>query len=284
MWLLFAFICSFFNASAGAWGKNILRKIDLYVTSEGRILFVVPFLIIALGVVGVPKYDWIFWVIVILDAGLNVIANLFYLKALQISDLSLTVPLLSFTPVFLLLTSFLMLREFPETSSLFGIILVFIGSLFLNLPRKYSLINFFKSIVEDRGARFMLGTAFIWSFTANLDKLGVQHSSPVFHTTFVHIFLALFYLPIARKFGKQKVTTIFVEWKRFSIWGLLYAIAIIAQMVAIKMTLVNYVISIKRAGMIFSILFGYIFFKEKNVKSRLLGAGIMLAGVLLITL
>jgi uncharacterized membrane protein len=47
---------------------------------------------------------------------------------------------------------------------------------------------------------------------------------------------------------------------------------------------VAYVISIKRTSVIISILFGYLIFKEKGIKERLLGAVIMVIGVLFITL
>ncbi|MGZ7066894.1 MAG: hypothetical protein ACXVHT_01170 [Methanobacterium sp.] len=45
-----------------------------------------------------------------------------------------------------------------------------------------------------------------------------------------------------------------------------------------------YVIAIKRTSTIMSVLFGSLIFKEKGIKGRLLGAGIMVLGVILITL
>jgi uncharacterized membrane protein len=47
---------------------------------------------------------------------------------------------------------------------------------------------------------------------------------------------------------------------------------------------VAYVIAIKRTNGMMSVLFGHFFFKEKNIKEKLLGSAIMLAGVLLIIL
>jgi len=55
-------------------------------------------------------------------------------------------------------------------------------------------------------------------------------------------------------------------------------------MLAINMTLVAYVISIKRTSAIIVVLAGFWFFKEKNTGYRLLGASIMVAGVLCISL
>ena len=65
--------------------------------------------------------------------------------------------------------------------------------------------------------------------------------------------------------------------------GLLSALTLISQLTAINMTLVAYVISIKRLSAVFSVLFGYWLFKEKNIKERLLGVIIMVIGVLFIS-
>ena len=56
------------------------------------------------------------------------------------------------------------------------------------------------------------------------------------------------------------------------------------QMLAINLTLVAYVISIKRTSAIMSSLFGFWLFKEKGIKERLLGVILMVLGVVLITL
>jgi len=55
-------------------------------------------------------------------------------------------------------------------------------------------------------------------------------------------------------------------------------------MKAISLTLVAYVIAIKRTSVIISVIFGHSIFKEKGIKERLLGAIIMVIGVLFITL
>jgi uncharacterized membrane protein len=66
--------------------------------------------------------------------------------------------------------------------------------------------------------------------------------------------------------------------------GLFSALAIVTQYIAITFLLVPYVIVIKRTSTIMRVLFGYLIFKEKGIKERLLGAAIMVLGVILITL
>ncbi|MCK4555658.1 MAG: hypothetical protein KAT83_03550 [Candidatus Aenigmarchaeota archaeon] len=50
------------------------------------------------------------------------------------------------------------------------------------------------------------------------------------------------------------------------------------------LTLAAYVIAVKRTNTLFSVVFGAIFFKEKNIRGRLLGAALMVLGVAIISL
>lgn len=81
-------------------------------------------------------------------------------------------------------------------------------------------------------------------------------------------------------------------WKE-SIWenkreltaiGGLSGLSSIAQMTALTYTLVVYVISIKRSGILLSVLAGHFIYGEENIKERISGALIILLGLVLIAL
>ena len=69
--------------------------------------------------------------IVVISAGLKVIAGFLYQKALHLSPLSVTVPYLAFTPVLLVFTSFFMMHETPSYQGLLGVLVVTIGGYLL---------------------------------------------------------------------------------------------------------------------------------------------------------
>lgn len=54
--------------------------------------------------------------------------------------------------------------------------------------------------------------------------------------------------------------------------GLFGTLTVISQMLAINLTLVAYVISIKRTSAVMSVVFGYLIFKERGFKEKLTGA------------
>lgn len=60
--------------------------------------------------------------------------------------------------------------------------------------------------------------------------------------------------------------------------------AYFVHMTAISMTLVAYVIALKRTAGMISVVFGFFFLNEQNIRERLLGSTIMFIGVLFIVL
>ena len=56
------------------------------------------------------------------------------------------------------------------------------------------------------------------------------------------------------------------------------------QMLALTMAPVAQVIAVKRMSTLLSVLFGHFFFGEKGMRSRLLGAAIMVSGVVIMSI
>ena len=130
----------------------------------------------------------------------------------------------------------------------------------------------------------MLAVAAVWSIAANMDKIGVKETNPFFWCAAIQCFITFF-------------LTLFILWRRPSAFtaipgsygilaaiGLSSALGLICQMLAINIGLVPYVISIKRTSILFGVIFGGVFFREREIAPRLLGALIMIAGIFLITL
>ena len=59
---------------------------------------------------------------------------------------------------------------------------------------------------------------------------------------------------------------------------------IIFHFLSIELIEVAYMISVKRSSMLFSVIYGSVIFKEFNIRERLIGSSVMIAGVVLITL
>jgi len=280
MWLALALICSLFNALQGAYGKRILERINPYVLTWAMFLYDLPVIGALLALDGIPAIRSGFWPALAVTLPINLLAVTLYFKAIKLSPLSLTIPLLSFTPIFLVLSAFVALGERPGPLGLVGIVLIVAGAYCLGLKgRLRNILDPLRYLGRERGSQMMMAVAFLWGVTAAADKAALMNSSPVFFVFTFHLLYALLYIPIVRWRAGPETVQIFRRAPALFLFALLGAIMIIAQMTAARLILVSYVIAIKRAGMVFSILLGYLFFEERHLGWRLAAAAVMVAGV-----
>jgi len=287
MGFIYAIIASLLWAVNDVVRKKIVSKISAYIILWAGAFFSLPFFVYLVYRQGVPSLDKEFFIFATINALFLPFTYVLYLKAIKISPLSLTIPFLAFTPACLLLTSYIALGEVPSLLGLFGIILIIFGAYMLNCDQfKYGYLAPFKAITKEKGSLYMLLVAFLWSIGASLDKLSIIHSSPLFYSTYFELLFAIIFFVILLVKKDELRNLVKLENKD---WGILAGIGVIIfasillQMMSAELILVNYTISIKRAGLIFAIFFGWLFFKER-VRSRLFGAFFMLLGVLLIVL
>jgi drug/metabolite transporter (DMT)-like permease len=283
-WLIFALLTALFEALKDVTLKHSLRDVPATVAAWSWVFFALPFFALALQFEPPLTLGPHFWLALLAGGSLNVVAISLYALALKSSDLSTTVPMIAFTPLFLLITSPLIVGEFPGPWGVVGIILVVIGSYMLNLrERQYGYLAPYRALLRERGPKLMLGVAFLWSIAANIDKIGLENSSPVFWIASVNVFVALALTPLVLR-TPTNPGVILRSWPVLLVIGLFSALAVIFQMQAISLTLVAYVIALKRISIVLGVLFGSLIFQEQGLRERLAGVLVMLAGVLCITL
>jgi uncharacterized membrane protein len=209
---------------------------------------------------------------------------LLYLKAIKRSEISVTVPLITLTPLFMLITSPVMLGQFPNMTGIAGIALIVAGTYISNTGgEKGNLMAPFLSLFRSQGSRYMLLVAFLWSITANLDKIGVEETSPLYWAFAKDFVILLYLIPIMLyKSGRPLHQVRNRIWPLISV-GFFRFTSVVTQMFAIELILVPYVISIKRSSTAFVILFAFFYFNERaSFRNRLAGIIIILAGLFVI--
>jgi drug/metabolite transporter (DMT)-like permease len=310
MWLLLAVITAAATAGRSASTKGAMRGTDEYTTA--LVLSAVAALLLAPLVVvrGLPPISAAFAWALLGSGAVNTLALVLIARAVHRSELSLVAPLLSFTPAFMLITSPLLLGEWPSVPGLLGLLAIVCGSYLLNLRhRSRGLLAPFRALLDDAGARLMLLVSFIFSLSATIDKVGVLASDPFTWGFSVQVFVALGVLPWALRARRRRRHAglvldphgVMVAAARAEdepaeagasprgtprllvLGGVLTGIAVVAQMTALTMTLAAYVIAVKRTSILFEVLLGRFVFGESGLRQRLLGVLVMIAGVLLIT-
>ncbi|MBF0351009.1 MAG: EamA family transporter [SAR324 cluster bacterium] len=240
-----------------------------------------PFMLMSLFWFGVPGWNMEATGILMISGVMNLLATFLSLKALKLSDISLTIPMLSFTPALMLLTSPLLLGEFPRPLGIAGIGLIVTGSYVLHLKNwSDGYLAPITAVFHEKGTRLMLLVALILSVLANIDKIGVQRTSTISWGVAVNTFLVIaLTLLVVRK---KKFSTALIHWKKLTTIGLLYVIASFSGLIAIQLTLASYMIAVKRTSILMSVFWGYLFFNEPQIKKRFIAAVIMVSGIILI--
>lgn len=220
-----------------------------------------------------------------IDVLLVSIANVLYFLALQVSPLSLCIPFLAFTPIFLIPTGFVMLGELPPAVKLLGVVLVVVGSVLMH-RRLFALGWYapFKAIVQERGSRYMLMVSFIFSLTNPLEKRLVLMSDVYTQAFAFGIGLVLFFfiLTLVRRESFAAALQHNAHW--ISAAGVMDGVSLLLQFASYHYIDVVISISIKRAGIVLSVFFGWLFFHERGIPDKVIASSVMLAGVLIIYL
>lgn len=283
-WFVLAVATAVVYGGQAAYLKGWTDHVEQWLVTWSIWLFALPFFAVALAYQGVPTVEAGFWLPCFVSLGVNLVAWPAFVRAVRVSDISLVMPLLAFTPVFILGVEFALLGTAPGWTGAVGIALVVLGAYVLNVRAGFSaLLDPVRALVSDRGARWMMFVAVIWSVSATVEKLTVTHSSPTFYLTVFGGMFALFFVPVMKWFGEVRIRDVADDFGVLAGAGALTAAMALVQMAAIRTTpLVNYVIAIKRAGMVVSVLLGWWLFGEENIGFRLAGAVVMVAGVAVI--
>lgn len=283
MWFLLAFVSAFSESIKDLFSKKSLQNTDEYVAAIAIRIFAIPVFIAFTIYYGIPNLTPMFWKVLIVSAIGNTLATILFMRAIKLSDLSVSVPLIAFTPLFMIFTSPIMIGESYGIQGIIGIFLIVIGAYFLNMQKiKDSVWAPFKALYTEKGPRLMLMLAFIWSITSNFDKVGIMNSSPVFWSLAVNCCMVILMIPIIMKYSEKPTDQFVKNIRPLVAIGFFNGISSVFHMMAIVTAQVAFVISIKRISGLFSVLLGYFFFKEQNLRNRFLGAFIMIIGVIVI--
>jgi drug/metabolite transporter (DMT)-like permease len=284
-WVLLSLICAFALATSDALTKKTLVRSNEYLAAWFRFVFSLPLLLLTWTVVPTPKLDPVFYTAFILSLPLEIAAMIIYVKALKVSPLSLTLPFLSLTPVLLIVVSYILLGEKVSLQGGIGIVVLAAGGYTLHIHEiRNGLLMPFKAIRREKGSLLMIAVAIIYSVTASLGKMAIEHSSPLFFGITYFCAVTVLFAPIAVWMGRHEVKEfIFTgQYKKLFFPGLFYSIMIASHMTALNLTNVAYMISVKRISLVIGVLYGYFLFRETNVGERALGALLMLTGFVLI--
>jgi drug/metabolite transporter (DMT)-like permease len=282
-WLFLALLSAFSLATNDSLTKKFFSPLSPLEMGLVRLLYALPWMLLVLFWIPWPVLDGTFWAAVAIALPLELLAVMAYMQALRSSPLSLSLPFLAFTPLFILLTGRIILGEKITADGFAGIALIVAGSYCLNLSlARLGWWAPFRAIFRVSGSRLMLLVAFLYSFTSALGKLALIHSDPFFFPVLYYLLLCVtlvLFLPFSRS---ARTSRLFARPVLGLTIGILGAVSAFSHMLAISQVQAAYMVSVKRTSLLFAVLYGAFWFREEKIRERLLGAALMVAGVFLI--
>jgi len=216
---------------------------------------------------------------------INVSSALLFLNSLRLSELSMTIPLLSFTPLFSAVFSLFLIDETLVMIQYIGIFFIIFGTMIL-YSRSLQISEIFFSITILRNniaANYMLLVSLMWSLTPILDKICLQSASINIHGFIQSLGMLIFLLLIYKRRLKKELNILIKEKKLIILTMLIGISATILQFFAVILSYVSIMESIKRSmGQFGSLFFGKVFFNEKISYQKILGLTIISFGIFFI--
>ncbi len=283
LWVPITLICALSLAASDTVLKKAMQEGENEFLSAWSRLAIAAVPLTALALMAdKPEIRPGFYIALAIGIPFEVIATFLYTRAIKDSPLSLTLPYLAFTPVFMILTGFFFAGELVSMSGVFGILLIAGGSYMLNIHHiKDGLLGPLKAIGRERGSTMMLIVSLIYAVTGSMIKVGINNSSPLFFGAAYFVIFSIAYAPVGLRNLRRPSPR---GARMLMLAGALMFVSLITHMISVSMTEVAYMVSVKRTSLLFGVLLGYFYFRERDIKERLLGAALMLAGFILVVL
>jgi len=287
MWVIYAFISAFSETGKDVLGKSSATKTNVLVTAFSVQFFGLLFLMPLLILTGIPLIKPNFWIGLLLAIFTIPTSQILYFRAVKLSPLSISVPVLSINPIFTALLSWFFDKRLPDGLGWLGIIIICIGLYLSRLEKdvlRQGIWSPLRSIFQDPGSLSMLGVAFIWSLGAHISKMTVVASSPIFAAVSFFILGSILLTLIGvftRQFSLQLIQS---QIGKLSLLGFFSGVSELAMNCAMAIGFTPYVISIKRSNIVWSSLLGKLLYQEKLSFIKLIGIMLMFSGIVLLLL
>ena len=220
--------------------------------------------------------------ILIVAAILDSLATVLYLWAIKNGDLSKIIPMLCFIPVVQLFVTPVLVHENLSVIGISGVLVVVLGSYILNIETWDGFLSPVKSVFKDKSSMVMLAVACIWGVSSSFHKIGVNQTDALFWAVSEIGLIALFLFPFA--FWLDKGNFSFFKLK-YTLWPAIFStFTVLSYYTAISLGPVAYVSSVRRLGVLFTMLIGIMVLKEKVQRLSFAGAIIMITGAGIISL
>jgi uncharacterized membrane protein len=285
MWFIYALLGALFSSFRKVNEKHLSHTVHhLHLAWMTRLVALPVIGLIALltgELLSSQVLSSMFWVSLVLVVFVTTpLDTIIYLHSLKHGQLSKTAPLHSLTPVLVLVSGTIFLKQIPSTLAVLAVLTIVAGVYVLNTERGSG--NVFRNLWGDRGTRFGVISIVTLACNLTLGAIGVLHSSPLFFAfwvTFGSVIVQCMYAQILAR-GKYRHAHKGMIFQNGAIQGMTAAVSYYA----VATGPVAYVTAIRSLSSVFSAIFGARVFNEgmgmrKMVALTLIAVGTVMLGL-----
>jgi drug/metabolite transporter (DMT)-like permease len=226
-----------------------------------------------------------FWLNMVLTSLFAVLGNVFLVRALQVGDLSVLGPVNAYKSVVGLLLGGVLLHEIPNGWGLIGTVLIVAGSYVVVADRQKSVSL---SVFQRPAIRLRLLALVFSAADGAFLKKSILESTPYiaffFWCALSFLFTLLWISLTVRHSWRPQLAALSSHRRIFIGLCLLVGLTQYTSNIVLASMPVGYALALFQLSALVSVGLGYHFFREQHIARKLLGAGIMVTGAVLITL
>ncbi|MGL4336574.1 MAG: EamA family transporter [Turicibacter sp.] len=282
MWILYAFISAFFAGVTSILAKIGIKETDSHLATAIRTIVVLIFAWLMVFIVG--SFNTIVEIsptclIFLLLSGLTTGGSwICYFKALQLGDVNKVVPIDKSSTILTMILAFIFLGESITLTMIIGMVGIGIGT-YLMIEKKVT--DTFET-TDNKWLIYAILSAVFASLTSILGKIGIENVDANLGTAIRTIVVLILAWGIV--FAGQKHREIknidSKSWFFLLVSGLTTGLSWMFYYHALQEGLASIVVPIDKLSILVTVLFAYIFLKEKLTKKSLLGLVLIVVGTL----
>lgn len=215
----------------------------------------------------------------------NILAFLFYNRSIKLGELSTVIPFTKLNPVFTGILAAVFLTETITAVNGVGIILVTAGSYVILKDDGHDLLDPIRRFKASDAPKLGAASALVFSIAAIADRFATQSISPKLYTYFIYLFmtagLTLYIYIKEEKVFSEARDNFLADRKLYTLTGLGAAIASYLIFYSFSQAEASKVIPVMQLQVFISVIAGITLFNEGNVKEKIIGSAILVAGVIM---
>jgi drug/metabolite transporter (DMT)-like permease len=262
------------------WNLILKQSSEKYIAMGWQVIISGIISVVALFFTGLPPRSM--WIFALISMTLEAIYFVLLSFAYSDHDFSLVYPVArGAAPALVVLWSFLFLQEVPSTLGFIGIATIVLGLVIIGAT---SLFQSHEGKPKFRGIAIALSIALVISIYTLIDGFAVKHGPVLPYGLSMFMLVPVLTTPvIVRHYGRDH----FIKaWKdqpaRLILVGFLGVIAYLFALFAYSIAPVNYSEAIREVSVVIGAFAGWQLLGEKLGKTRVLGAAVIFAGIVLI--